>query len=342
MLVVLLLFSLLSAGCGKDKKEQSDGGQESTKSQQSEKAPDQLKDLEASIEKIIQELKGPSAGEDEEQQPKEGQQAEEGKQDQQQNGQAQQKDEQQQEQTKKEEGQQKEQTQQDSGSKNDQQKEGEQQEVGQQKQGGKQQGGQQQGSKQQAAGQDKTQPQDQWQQVSDTVSTMHYQWNDYMPDAVKNGASTTLLDNFSNSLNILTNTVATRDRMNTLMAASNLYGLIPDFYSLYKTGSSHEIKRIRHYMRDAMLNSTTGNWEQALSSISKLKSSWSLYKNAISKENQDNATKLDFSIHELDKVVTSKNQGLVEIKGRVGLSNLKALEKAIENESDQEGQESTE
>jgi uncharacterized membrane protein YgcG len=57
-----------------------------------------------------------------------------------------------------------------------------------------------------------------------------------------------------------------------------------------------------------------------------------MYKNTVSKEQQDTASKLDFSIYELEKVVKQRNQLLTDIKGRVALDNIKSLEKASEKE----------
>jgi len=50
-----------------------------------------------------------------------------------------------------------------------------------------------------------------------------------------------------------------QNKTNTLLAASYLYAYIPDFYSLYRAETSPEIKRVRYYTRNAMLNAMTAN-----------------------------------------------------------------------------------
>jgi len=162
------------------------------------------------------------------------------------------------------------------------------------------------------------------------INELHYRWNSYMPMAVKKGANQKLVDDFSSALNSLTNTIISKNRTNTLMAASNIYSYIPDLYSLYKLPVSPEIKRIRYYTRNAMLNAMINDWEQADLDIDKLKSLWALYKNAIPKEQQDDASRLDFSVYELEKVIISRDPPLCDIKGRVAMSNIIALEKAME------------
>lgn len=170
--------------------------------------------------------------------------------------------------------------------------------------------------------------QDPWAQITGVVNSLHYEWNAYMPMAAKAGATKTLLDNFSGSLNNLTSAATAKSTETTLSAANSLYSYVPDFYSFYKTQTSPEIKRIRYYTRDAMLSAALTNWTQVDNDIASLKSSWSIYKNILPKDQQENASKLDFSIYELEKVVKDRHQHLVDIKGRVTMSNIQEIEKA--------------
>jgi hypothetical protein len=144
------------------------------------------------------------------------------------------------------------------------------------------------------------------------------------------GANGALLDNFGKALNNLTDSAAEKNRQNTLLNANYLYGYLPDFFLLYKSKSSPEIKRVRYYIRNSALNSVSSNWEQCDLNINSLKSSWSLYKNTLEAETQEMSSKLDFSIRELEKVINERNQHLIDIKARVALSNVDALEKAVE------------
>ena len=71
----------------------------------------------------------------------------------------------------------------------------------------------------------------------------------------------------------------------------------------------------------------------SVGTITVLSSSWTLYKNAVPKDQQEDANKLDLSIYEFEKVMKEKNQPLIDIKGRVTLSNIQSLEQALEKES---------
>ncbi|MBW7571360.1 hypothetical protein [Caproiciproducens faecalis] len=193
-------------------------------------------------------------------------------------------------------------------------------------------------SSQQGQGQQQSQPssssqQDPIEKIPAIVDKMHYQWNNLMPVAIKKGANNDLVNNFGNRLNDLSSTVVSKNKMKTLIAANQLYVYIPDLYLLFKSKLSPEIKRVRYYSRSAILNASSANWTQADSDMSSLKSVWAVYRNSLSKDQQDNATKLDLSINELEKVIKERKQPLIAIKGKVEFSNIQALEKATQKES---------
>jgi hypothetical protein len=297
LIVLALLMPPLLSGCSSERQNQSSPEQKQLSSEEgSDKIPEQLKDMEESIEKIISAMDGPAAGPEEEGKMAQGKDSQ-GKQ---------QASEENRTSGKKE--------QESSGEKNKDQNEGQSQTQEQEKKAG-----------------DKVQ-EGRWEEITPIVNSMHYKWNSYMPSAVKMGANKKLIDDFSNALNSLTDTIISKNQTNTLLAASYLYAYIPDFYLLYKTNPSPEIKRIRYYTRNAMLNAMTANWTQAGNDINNLKSSWSLFKNTPDKEQQDHVTKLDFSIYELDKVIREKSQTLTDIKGRVAMANIDSLEKAMKED----------
>lgn len=194
----------------------------------------------------------------------------------------------------------------------------------------------QQGQSQQTSGSSSSSQQDPTEKIAPIVENMHYQWNNLMPEIIKKGVNNDLVNNFDNSLNSLSSTVKSKNKVDIMMAANSLYAYIPDLYSLFQTKSLPQIKRMRYYSRDAILNASTANWSQADSDINSLKSVWVLYKNSLSKDQQDLANKLDLSIYELEKVVKERNQPLADIKGKIELSNTQALEKAAESKSEGE------
>lgn len=323
---IILLISFALSGCGQEKQNQSKNQQSEQTGQSSDKAPQQLTEIENSIEKVIKDLNGPSVGVKEEKKDNTGG-SESSKQ------------------TSGSQGTQSQGTQsqgtqsQGTGSKGSGSQgtgsqgggSSEQQSTGKGSQS-KSQGGQQGQSEKQAT------PTSPWEKITPVVYDIHTKWNSFMPMAAKKGASKELLDNFSNALNNLTNTLTVKNETNTLLAASTAYGFVPEFYSLFKTEISPEVKKIRYYIRNTMLSSKAADWAQSDTDLNSLKASWSLFKNSITKDQQEISNMLDFSIYELDKVVKTKSQQLIDIKGKVALSNIEALEKSAEKGSKQGNQ----
>jgi hypothetical protein len=318
VLIILFIASVIFfiSSCSKEKKNSSPEGQSLGKEEQSEKIPDELKEIEENIEKIVNSLDGPAVGirKEENKDSAQGVQGDKGKD------------------TEKKEGE----TNRESEKKDEKGDAGEQEKKDEKKGEGEGETNKKEtsGSEGKSTSEDtggKTQQKDPWEEITPIINKMHYTWNSYMPQAMKKGANQKVLDDFSNALNSLTNTIITKNKTNTLLAANYLYAYIPDLFSIYRTKSPSEIKRIRYYARNAMLNSLTANWTQAELDIDNLKSAWMVLRNVLNKESQDSINKLDLSITELDKVVGSKNQPLTDIKGRIALANIEEIEKSLED-----------
>jgi hypothetical protein len=164
-----------------------------------------------------------------------------------------------------------------------------------------------------------------WQKVDKTINSLHYEWNDLMPEITKKGADMKLVDVFDNSLNSLTTEAESRDKAKVMFSANKLYSHISDLFSLYRTKMSPELKRMIYYTRNIILESEKENWEQAGKDKESLERTWSLLRNTLEDEQKKIGDKLDFSIYELKKVVSEKNKQLADIKGRIALNNIKEL-----------------
>ncbi len=151
---------------------------------------------------------------------------------------------------------------------------------------------------------------------------------------MKAGAGKILLDNFSREVNNLTDSVNSKNNNGTMMAANKAYMYLPEFLSFYKEEVSPDVKRLKYYTRNSMLNGMAGSWEQADSEVNELKSTWSILKTVLPKDNQEDVNKLELAIYEYEKVIREKNLLIVDIKGRIVLTDIEELEKAIEKASE--------
>ncbi len=293
-LSLTFIICIAVSGCGSKSDKLEMKLQSLENEQKSEKAPDALKQLEEGIESIFKELKGPSAEKENNESKQENSESDQDKME--------------------EKGNKSEESSKEGGSEEKKSSEQEKQNTKEAQQSNKD---------------------DIWAKITPILNKMHYQWDNYMPMASQKGATKGTMDSFSKALNSLTNTIIAKNKTNTLLAASYLYAYIPDFYSLYKTKEPiSELKRIRYYMRNSMLNALTANWQQAGTDLKNLKASWQLCKNIFSGEQKESVSKMDFSIEEFERVIKAKNQPLVDIKGRVGISNIDSLENEIEKNED--------
>lgn len=320
ILMLILFVAITIIGCNSSSKKQVPPQSQSSNSD-NEKVPDELKEIESKIDHIVIVLNGPIAYKDNEQKDKntEEDNSKTGNQN---------KDE-------------------DAGSKESsnagtKSNEGNQQNKG--NQGENQANGQQNNGNQTNVTQ-KEQPKNQsilkndgtnvktnsvdekaWQDALDDLKSVHSKWNAYMPKAVSVHIGTNAIESFSDALNNVTNIFREKDRIKTLIAVNKVYYYITDFYKNYKNKKSPELKKIKYYTRDIILESINNNWNKTDSEFSNLQYSWNVAKTTVSKEEDEKSDKLDMAILEFSKVIKEKNSELINIKGALLLKNLQDFE----------------
>lgn len=308
----ILLFSL--AGCNKSNKSETQK-LSTQKSQGSEKAPEQLKTIEEGIEKIFKALDGPVGMSIEDKESKGSKKEEKG---------GQEKGTQKSSGKKQDEGS-KGQGDSDSGDSGDSEKSDKQSGSSDKS---KSESGDQKQQKQQQQPQQQTKT-DPWQEVSKSIQELHTNWDEYAPKSMKDGATKELTDQFGNALNNLTMVSMKKNNVDTMIATNQLYAYIPDFYYLYKTEVSPEIKKVKYYARDCIISAMKLNWFQTDSDIKNLKASFTIFKRSLEDEMKEKGTKIENSIYELEKVEKERNKELTDIKGRLVLKGTMSLEKEL-------------
>lgn len=173
-----------------------------------------------------------------------------------------------------------------------------------------------------------------WSEIDSLITELNYQWNDYAPVAAEDGADQKLIDEYSSSLNNLTDISKSKNQTEALIASSNLYGLLLDFNDLYTSDdeSPSELKKINHFVRNAIISATTDNWEQVQQDVNDLNTLWAIFKNDIPEDKQELQGKLDYAISEFEKVANERNKELTEIKGNIVMSSIIDVTKAMESE----------
>lgn len=174
---------------------------------------------------------------------------------------------------------------------------------------------------------------DPWQEVSKAIQELHTYWDEYAPKSMKDGASKDMTDGFGNALNELTMIAMKKDGTSTMIATNQLYGNLTDFYYLYKTQVSPEVKKVKFYARDCIISAMKLNWFQTDTDIKNLKASFNVFKRSLDDKMKDKGTKIENSIYELEKVEKERNKELTDIKGRLVLKGTMNLEKEIDESS---------
>ncbi|HOQ06904.1 MAG TPA: hypothetical protein PK127_04800 [Clostridiales bacterium] len=307
ILLISLVLSMpaVISGCSGSSRNQGEQLKATQEKMKEEKESEKLKKLEEKIESLFETLGGPAMKTESSKKPEDMKHDQHG-----------------QEESQKEKKQQ-ENPQQEGG-----QKESGQQEDNQQKSG--QESGRNESQKHGGQMDDKQKENGKWKEVDKIINSLHYQWNDLMPEITKKGADMKLADAFAGSLNSLTTEADSRDRDKVLASANRLYSHIPDLFSLYRLKMSPELKRMVYYTRNIILESEKDNWEQVGKDRESLEKSWSLLRNTLEEGQKKTGDKLDLSIYELKKVVSEKNRQLAVIKGRIVLNNLSELSESFE------------
>jgi len=174
---------------------------------------------------------------------------------------------------------------------------------------------------------------DPWQEVSKSIQELHTYWDEYAPKSMRDGASKDMTDGFGNALNELTMISMKKDGITTMIATNQLYGSLTDFYYLYKTQVSPEVKKVKFYARDCIISAMKLNWFQTDADIKNLKSSFNVFKRSLDDKMKDKGTKIENSIYELEKVEKERNKELTDIKGRLVLKGTMNLEKEMDESS---------
>ena len=175
-----------------------------------------------------------------------------------------------------------------------------------------------------------------WSNIRKTIQDLHIKWNEYIPEAKKTQVSNQLLDDFSFTLNVLTTSSSSKNTIDTLSSANNLYFYVTEFMPFYETQIPLEIKKSRYYIRSLAINSMMNRWDEADKNMQELSSLFPYLKNAVKLENNEFIDKLDYLIVELKNALEDKSFEIIDIKSKICMSVLNSIEEALEEDQQNE------
>lgn len=191
-----------------------------------------------------------------------------------------------------------------------------------------------QGRQQSSQDQAESVSQPDWPKLEKDIAGIHEQWNDFQTEAAKNGASSEMINDFSNTLNLLTMTLTRQDLYQGLLAINDLYGKTVDFEKLFKTKSPPEARKIIYYGRMAAYKILNNDDAGAAEAMNQALISWENVKSQVDDANE--AAKLQFSLDELSRAITEKDPNLIKIKAQIAQKNVKDVIKAMEEKKQEQ------
>ncbi len=196
---------------------------------------------------------------------------------------------------------------------------------------------------------------EQWNEISKTLEDIHFNWNELVVELQEKVQDKSQLEDFSDSLNTLTDTAKANDQKTALAQANYLYSYIPEFLSLYKGSTkASEVKRMKYYARNSIIMAREPNWTNAILDVDKLLEIFDTYvliskqseesKDSKESEGDDSSAKVEQEIlmklkssyDELEAVVKENNKELVEVKGKIVLTNIDEYQKFLDHQKEKE------
>jgi hypothetical protein len=190
---------------------------------------------------------------------------------------------------------------------------------------GQQKQGQQKQQKSQNQDVQQTQLTINWQDFEKRIKALNELWNNYEPQAKKDGAPDVLISQFEKQLNTLTSTIMARNEEETLVAANGLYQYYPQFFNLYRHKAPPEIKEIKYYLQEILINAEAGKWEDAAALLENMEKAWQTAKSRMQKPDHELNERIDHAMQDFSQVVKQKDLQLVKIKGEILLKNVEKV-----------------
>ncbi|MDD4570081.1 MAG: hypothetical protein PHE70_08165 [Tepidanaerobacteraceae bacterium] len=166
-----------------------------------------------------------------------------------------------------------------------------------------------------------------WSKLEQDIAKIHEQWNGFQSEATKNGASLEMINNFSDMLNKLTMTLTQQLLYEGLLATNELYGKTVDFEKLFKTESPPDTKKILYFGRMATYKILNNDEIGAKEAMNNALMAWETVKSQV--KDTTEASKVEFSLKELNQAITEKDPNLIKIKAQIGEKNVQDVIKSM-------------
>jgi hypothetical protein len=171
-----------------------------------------------------------------------------------------------------------------------------------------------------------------WQKEFNSLKTIHTNWNSLMPEAVEAGMSIDSRNQFSKSLEQLTQDISKQKLEDSISALLMLYKNYADLTKLFTSSVPAEFYQVKYEIMAAIFESSRKNWTVAEEHAPKIKERW-VHLSAQAKESDPKIiNRTEFAVLDLEQAIKSKQMELVMIKGEIAMTNLKSLEEKLSSQ----------
>lgn len=167
----------------------------------------------------------------------------------------------------------------------------------------------------------------QFETLKADVMELHSTWNSYEPKAIADYAPQSSITSFENTLNLLTQSIASKDDYESLLNTVDFYKILSDFYMLYKTDTPPELDKFRYCAKRIMLLSEKKEYEKAQNVQKYLEATWIMTKPKMQKDLMDLMHNFEFAVFDLKKSIELGKDTIVKAKAEVLLKITDEIEK---------------
>lgn len=171
-----------------------------------------------------------------------------------------------------------------------------------------------------------------WESAKKDTEALHELWNQYEPQALKDGADNEKIEEMEESLNDLTSYIEEKERDPALFQANNVVLSLSKFMELYDGNPNGLLGKIEYMARQSYMNGKDENWQSAQEKVKEKDALVSALrqKTDIKEEQKKLIERLIFSLDDLEKIIIKENLPLLKIKRDIVIKNVETLKKELE------------
>ena len=161
-----------------------------------------------------------------------------------------------------------------------------------------------------------------WYDISGTVSDVHRSWNVLEPALQEAKVTKTLVEEFESKLDEATDTIGTKEILESLKGLNELTRILADFRSHFKSKVPPEVYKAQYFIRDSVLLAAADDFEKAIEVTTKAKELGNTLRPRVIEKNGDNVIhKYQLSIEDLEQQLKNKNFPLTQLKAAIVVKN---------------------